>query len=46
MSVSADTLEAEVEPFLLRSEYIVRTQGGRQLGDRGWEVANGVKRVD
>ena len=46
MSVSADTLEDEVEPFLLRSEYIVRTQRGRQLGDRGWEVANGVKRVD
>jgi Holliday junction DNA helicase RuvB len=46
MSVSADTLEDEVEPFLLRSEYIVRTQRGRQLGDRGWELANGVKRVD
>jgi holliday junction DNA helicase RuvB len=29
MSVSADTLEDEVEPFLLRSEYIVRTQRGR-----------------
>jgi len=29
MSVSADTLEDEVEPFLLRSEYIIRTQRGR-----------------
>lgn len=29
MSVSADTLEDEVEPFLLRSEFIVRTQRGR-----------------
>jgi holliday junction DNA helicase RuvB len=29
MSVSPDTLEDEVEPFLLRSEYIVRTQRGR-----------------
>jgi Holliday junction DNA helicase RuvB len=46
MSVSADTLEDEVEPFLLRSEYIVRTQRGRQLGDRGWELANGIKKVD
>ena len=29
MSVSSDTLEDEVEPFLLRSEYIVRTARGR-----------------
>jgi Holliday junction DNA helicase RuvB len=29
MSVSADTLEDEVEPFLLRSEFIIRTQRGR-----------------
>lgn len=29
MSVSADTLEDEVEPFLLRSELIVRTSRGR-----------------
>jgi holliday junction DNA helicase RuvB len=29
MSVSADTLEDEVEPFLLRSEYVIRTQRGR-----------------
>jgi Holliday junction DNA helicase RuvB len=29
MSVSSDTLEDEVEPFLLRSEFIVRTQRGR-----------------
>ncbi|MCY3011127.1 MAG: Holliday junction branch migration DNA helicase RuvB [Pirellula sp.] len=29
MSVSADTLEDEVEPFLLRSEYLIRTQRGR-----------------
>ena len=30
MSVSADTLEEEVEPFLLRSEFIVRTPQGRK----------------
>jgi holliday junction DNA helicase RuvB len=29
MSVSPDTLEDEVEPFLLRSEYLIRTQRGR-----------------
>lgn len=29
MSVSSDTLEDEVEPFLLRSELIIRTQRGR-----------------
>ena len=29
MNVSADTLEDEVEPFLLRSELIVRTRRGR-----------------
>jgi Holliday junction DNA helicase RuvB len=29
MSVSADTLEDEVEPFLLRSGYLIRTQRGR-----------------
>jgi Holliday junction DNA helicase RuvB len=31
MSVSPDTLEDEVEPFLLRSGLIVRTQRGRQI---------------
>ncbi len=29
MSVSSDTLEVEVEPFLLRSELIIRTPRGR-----------------
>ena len=29
MNTSADTLEDEVEPFLLRSELIVRTRRGR-----------------
>ncbi len=29
MSVSSDTLEDEVEPFLLRSEFIIRTSRGR-----------------
>jgi holliday junction DNA helicase RuvB len=29
MNVSGDTLEDEVEPFLLRSELIVRTRRGR-----------------
>jgi Holliday junction DNA helicase RuvB len=37
MSVSSDTLEDEVEPYLLRSELIVRTARGRCLTGRGIE---------
>jgi Holliday junction DNA helicase RuvB len=37
MSVSSDTLEDEVEPYLLRSELIVRTARGRCLTARGIE---------
>ncbi|MFM8173488.1 MAG: Holliday junction branch migration DNA helicase RuvB [Pirellulaceae bacterium] len=37
MSVSSDTLEDEVEPYLLRSELIVRTARGRCLTARGME---------
>ncbi len=36
MSVSADTLEDEVEPFLLRSEFIVRTSRGRCVSSKGF----------
>ena len=35
MSVSPDTLVDEVEPFLLRSELIVRTRRGRILTEQG-----------
>ncbi len=35
MSISSDTLEDEVEPFLLRSEFIIRTQRGRCITARG-----------
>ena len=35
MNVSGDTLEDEVEPFLLRSELIVRTRRGRLATDKG-----------
>ncbi len=38
MSVSADTLEDEVEPFLLRSEFIVRTQRGRCAAGKAFEL--------
>lgn len=38
MSVSADTLEDEVEPFLLRSEYIIRTQRGRCAAGKAFEM--------
>jgi len=30
MSVSSDTLEEEVEPYLLRREFIIRTSRGRK----------------
>jgi Holliday junction DNA helicase RuvB len=35
MSSSADTLEDDVEPFLLRCELIVRTPRGRRLTAKG-----------
>jgi len=38
MSVSADTLEDEVEPFLLRSEYVIRTQRGRCATSKAFEL--------
>ena len=37
MNVSSDTLEDEVEPFLLRSESIVRTRRGRLATARAFE---------
>ena len=37
MNVSSDTLEDEVEPFLLRSELIVRTRRGRMATAKGFE---------
>ncbi len=36
MNVSSDTLEDEVEPFLLRSELIVRTRRGRIATDNAY----------
>lgn len=37
MNVSSDTLEDEVEPFLLRSEMIVRTRRGRLATSKAYE---------
>ncbi len=37
MNVSSDTLEDEVEPFLLRSELIVRTRRGRMATVKAYE---------
>ncbi len=37
MNASADTLEDETEPFLLRSELVVRTPRGRLVTPRSWE---------
>lgn len=38
MGISSDTLEDEVEPFLLRSEMIIRTQRGRMITPLGMKV--------
>jgi len=40
MGVSSDTLEDEVEPFLLRSEMIVRTQRGRVVTPLGLQIGS------
>jgi Holliday junction DNA helicase RuvB len=37
MNASADTLEDEVEPFLLRSELVVRTPRGRVVTAKGYQ---------
>ena len=37
MNVSSDTLEDEVEPFLLRSELLVRTRRGRMATPKAYE---------
>lgn len=37
MNVSGDTLEDEVEPYLLRSELIVRTRRGRMATDKAFD---------
>ncbi|MCC9657672.1 Holliday junction branch migration DNA helicase RuvB [Rhodopirellula halodulae] len=40
MNVSSDTLEDEVEPFLLRSELLVRTRRGRLATPKAFEHMN------
>ncbi|MEM9825871.1 MAG: Holliday junction branch migration DNA helicase RuvB [Planctomycetota bacterium] len=45
MNVSGDTLEDEVEPFLLRSELLVRTRRGRLATDKAF-VHMGRQRPD
>jgi Holliday junction DNA helicase RuvB len=37
MNASSDTLEDEVEPFLLRSELVVRTPRGRVVTAKGYQ---------
>ena len=36
MNVATDTLSDEVEPFLLRSELVIRTPRGRKLTTGGY----------
>jgi Holliday junction DNA helicase RuvB len=38
MSVSAETLEDEVEPFLLRSELLIRTRRGRCVTQKTFDL--------
>ncbi|GAA4461385.1 Holliday junction branch migration DNA helicase RuvB [Novipirellula rosea] len=45
MNVSSDTLEDEVEPFLLRTEMIVRTRRGRMATHKAFEHMK-VKKPD
>jgi Holliday junction DNA helicase RuvB len=40
MNTSADTLADEVEPFLLRSEYVVRTPRGRVATSKAYQHLN------
>jgi holliday junction DNA helicase RuvB len=37
MNLATDTLEDEIEPFLLRSELVIRTPRGRKVTARGFE---------
>lgn len=46
MNTSSDTLEDEVEPFLLRSELILRTPRGRIATVKGFEHMNAVPPAD
>jgi Holliday junction DNA helicase RuvB len=45
MGISSDTLEDEVEPFLLRSEMIIRTQRGRMVTPLGLNVLKNSPRT-
>jgi Holliday junction DNA helicase RuvB len=38
MNIAGDTLSDEIEPYLLREQYIVRTPRGRMVTTRGCEV--------
>ena len=45
MSAAPDTLEDDVEPYMLRCELIVRTPRGRRLTGRGEEHLGAPPRV-
>jgi holliday junction DNA helicase RuvB len=38
MNISSDTLSDEIEPYLLREQFIVRTPRGRMVTARGCQV--------
>jgi Holliday junction DNA helicase RuvB len=46
MNLATDTLEDEIEPFLLRSELVIRTPRGRKVTAAGFEHLKLVPRPD
>jgi Holliday junction DNA helicase RuvB len=45
MNIASDTLSDEVEPYLLREQFIIRTPRGRQATPRAYTVLGRVPRV-
>jgi Holliday junction DNA helicase RuvB len=45
MNLATDTLEDEIEPFLLRSELVIRTPRGRKLTAKGFGHLSLVPRL-
>ena len=49
LNLATDTLADEIEPFLLREQYIVRSPRGRKMGPSPWpevkcRVCSGISR--
>ncbi len=46
MNLAVDTLEDEIEPYLLRSELLIRTPRGRKVTAAGFEHLALVPRLE